>query len=91
MSKQDSDLTKLTPPNELDEDQRLAVFNHFFRKLAAHRNRASSFAQTECNISTNLENGNIDVMELYLAEINRWAQELLRNAWVGCQEPGDGR
>lgn len=28
--------------------------------------------------------------ELFTQEVNRWAQELLKNAWVACQEPGGG-
>lgn len=77
-----AELTKVIPPEGLDESQRLAAFNHFFRRLASHRDAFELYALADVSLFQSAEQTSI---------IDKWAQELLRNAWAACQEPGGGK
>lgn len=83
-----SDLTKVTPPTDLPASARFAFFEHFFRRLASHRNRVGLYVQTECALSTKPELDRTGLAEAAILEIDRWAQELVRHVWAACQEPG---
>ncbi|TFK76309.1 DUF726-domain-containing protein [Pluteus cervinus] len=78
-------------PN-VDSDPDLApnsnqtVFEHFFCRLAAHRNRAIRYATTElAGSSVSLLSSNVKGRDAYKDVVNGWAQELLGNAWVVCR------
>lgn len=79
-----SDLSKLTPP-VLDEGERSAFFQHFFRRLAAFRNASDLYAETESVLSPLPEEESQRNRDAFKEELNVWAQELLKNAWVACQ------
>jgi hypothetical protein len=84
-----SNLTDLTPP-KLDHPERQAFFKHFYHRLAAHRNTAELYAHTEYILSSLPEEQKFQARYQFNQELNRWAQELLKNAWIACQEPGGG-
>ncbi|KAL4251752.1 TMCO4 family protein [Abortiporus biennis] len=81
-----TDLTKLVPSTKLDEASRLTIFQHFSRKLASHRNTAILYSELEQFASSE----NLESHHAFVVEINKWAEELHRNAWDACQEPGGG-
>lgn len=85
---QKSDLTKVTPPTELTEAERATMFEHISCRLAAHRNKAEMYAQFESHLADGNDSEKLQVRQAHDAEINRWAQALLENAWAACQEPG---
>ncbi|KZT68123.1 DUF726-domain-containing protein [Daedalea quercina L-15889] len=85
-----SDLTKVTSPKELAEAERLAIFEHVFRRLAAHRNTAELYAVAEYTFSTKAQEQKNETKELFLKELNGWGQGLLQHVWLACQEPGGG-
>ncbi|KAH8107071.1 DUF726-domain-containing protein [Cristinia sonorae] len=86
MSEVKSDLTKVTPPQELDDGAKLAILQHLSRRLASHRNKMALYAQTEFTLSSNPDkNKSLDAL---VGEVDNWAQELLQNAWTACQEVG---
>ena len=84
------DLTNVTPPTSLTEPERSALVQHFARRLAAHRNKAELFAQADFGRGERGDRSD-GAKEAYDAEIERWAQVLLENAWAACQEPGGGQ
>jgi hypothetical protein len=85
-----ADLVQLTPPKELTERERDTVFQHFFRRLAAHRNTIELYAAAEFNLSTLQEVIKSRQRDEFNREINSWAQALLENAWIVCGAPGGG-
>lgn len=86
----ESDLTHLTPP-KLNDLERHVFFQHFYHRLAAHRNTAELYAHAEYILSSLPEEQRFQIRCQFNQEQNRWAQELLENAWVACQEPGGGK
>ncbi|KAI0699711.1 DUF726-domain-containing protein [Cytidiella melzeri] len=76
------DLTKVTPPTELNAPELHATFQHFTRRLAAHRNHAEMFAQNEQLLASGSSARTQHMQEAQVVEINRWAQTLLENAWA---------
>ncbi|KAH9952222.1 DUF726-domain-containing protein [Amylocystis lapponica] len=86
-----SDLIKLTPPKELDQDACLTIFQHLFRRLAAYRNTVELYALAEYNLSISPEEMKACVRDEFGEEVNRWAHELLKHAWIACHEPGGGK
>jgi len=86
MSEDKSDLSKVTPPQDLDDAARLTILQHLTRKLASHRNTAELYARTESALSSNKQAD--QVVDAYVRDIEKWAQDLLRNAWTACQEVG---
>ena len=84
------DFTQTTPPADFPESARWAIFEHIFRRLASHRNKAQLYAETEYILSSRPEQEKIDIRDMHVSEINRWAQELLSHTWAACQEPGGG-
>ncbi len=85
-----ADLSKLSPPKHLTEDDRETIFQHFFCKLAVHRNTAELYALTEYGLSSYPEPQRARRKDSLTREVNRWAQSLLEKAWAVCEEPGGG-
>lgn len=85
-----SDLEKIAPPRELSAQEKAAVFEHFFHRLAQFRNNHEIYALTECSLSELA----IDVKEQrrdqIITALNRWAQDLTEKAWVVCRQSEDG-
>ncbi|TFY64872.1 hypothetical protein EVJ58_g2335 [Rhodofomes roseus] len=83
-----SDLTKVTPPKELTEAEQHAIFQHVFRRLAAHRNTAELYAVAEYTFSTKSQEQKDYIRDSFLEHLDRWGQDLLKHVWYACQEPG---
>lgn len=79
-----SDLTQVTPPTDLPEPERCAIFLHVFRRLASHRNTAELHAATEYALSSRPENEKAAIRDAYVTEITRWAHEVLGHTWAAC-------
>lgn len=92
MSDTKSDLAKVTPPRTLSTEECCIVFEYILCHTAAHRNEAERYANQEEIISKEDGDGNLadSTEDAYLLEINKWAREILKNAWVACNEPGHG-
>ena len=90
MSAECRNLIKIIPPAALDEKQRLSMFNHIFRKVAAHRDKSELYAELGCDPSA-VTGEEFHSTTAYKQEINLWASALLENAWAACQEPGGGQ
>jgi len=88
MSEHKSDLTKVTPPQDLDESTRHNVFQHFSRRIASHRNKAMLYSTAEYNASSLSEVDKTKIKETFMNGIDNWAQELHKNAFIACQLPG---
>ncbi|KAF9246296.1 DUF726-domain-containing protein [Melanogaster broomeanus] len=82
------DFAKVTPPRDLTEAERETVFLHFFRRLASHRNLAALYVETEDAILRASGDDTGSFKDDFNAALNQWAQDLLHNAWLVCQEPG---
>jgi len=82
-----ADLTTVTPPKDLSEEEQLIVFNHVFRRLAAYRNTAELYALAESSLSTYPEDRRNERKDSFIHEVNKWAQELLNHVWLACDEP----
>ena len=80
----------MTPPTNLKASERRAIFEHVFRRLASHRNTAEIYATNEYVLSNRGDDTKDAIREAHVAELNRWAQELLGHTWAACQEPGGG-
>lgn len=89
-----ADLAKLTPPKDLSEHDRQTLFEHFFRRLAAYRHACELYARVEefHHSSEAAATGDEATVarEDFMREIDTWAQALLENTWIACQEPGGG-
>ncbi|EMD38549.1 hypothetical protein CERSUDRAFT_94077 [Gelatoporia subvermispora B] len=85
------DLAKLTPPKELGDDACSVVFQHIYRRLASYRNTAELYAIAECSLSSQPEQRRSRIRDDFMQQINKWAQELLKHAWLACREPGPGK
>lgn len=91
MVKKHGDLTKITPPTDLRAPELRAIFEHVFRRLASHRNTAEIYAMNEYALSGRDEVAMQSIREAHVAELNRWAQEILGHTWIACQEPDGGK
>ncbi|TFK55096.1 DUF726-domain-containing protein, partial [Heliocybe sulcata] len=85
-----SDLTKVTPPKELSEEDRAVIFRHVFRRLADHRNTLKLYAIAEYGLSSEPDEYREKTRDAYVHEVNTWAQQLAQHTWTACQEPGGG-
>ncbi|KAI0064563.1 DUF726-domain-containing protein [Artomyces pyxidatus] len=87
------DLTKIIPPASLSDADRLTIFNHVFRRLAATRNTAELYAMAEGDVSGRSsppESNSSGTMALFVLEVDLWVQSILSAAWIACREPGGG-
>lgn len=86
------DLTKITPPKELTDEERHTIFQHFFRRLASFRNTALLYASAEFSSARDsFPAGQREkILQSCTREVNTWARDLLRDAWAACAEPGGG-
>jgi hypothetical protein len=87
-SAEKANIHTITPPTDLSEAERFAVFEHFFRRLAAHRNQFEIYALAEAGYIQ--EEGGTGSQKAVLKELDLWGQQLLKSAWAACQEPGGG-
>ena len=83
----ETDLEKLTPPNNLEKEQRRIIFEHIFRRLAVHRNDVDRYANGEGFACA--KDGRQKIREEFVVQVNKWANELLENVWIACDEPAD--
>jgi hypothetical protein len=86
--KESADLNTVVPPAELSDLERLTIFQHFFRRLAAHRNQFELYALAETGYIQ--QEGRTGPQKAVLKELDHWAQQLLKDAFVACHEPGGG-
>lgn len=84
-----SDLTKVTPPKELTNEDCAVILKRLSRKLASFRNTAELYASTEADATHHSNSSSETKVELVDA-IDAWAQETLKNIWLACREPGGG-
>ncbi|KAI0807342.1 hypothetical protein C8Q74DRAFT_1227158 [Fomes fomentarius] len=84
-----SDLTKVTPPKELTNEDCAVIFKRLSRKLASFRNTAQLYASTEADAAHS--NGSSETRDELVDAIDAWAQETLKNIWLACREPGGGK
>ncbi|CCM02098.1 uncharacterized protein FIBRA_04175 [Fibroporia radiculosa] len=82
------DLTQITPPKDLSDDERAAVFQHVMRRLAARRNTAELYALAEYNLSALSEARRENIRASFVRSMSDWCQELLKDVWLACGEPG---
>ncbi|KAI8998667.1 DUF726-domain-containing protein [Trametes punicea] len=83
-----SDLTKVTPPKELSDEECWAVFQRLSRRLASFRNTAELYATTEASLAKSEAASRMK--DAFVHALNTWAQETLKNIWYACREPGGG-
>lgn len=83
----ESDLEKLTPPKNLSKEEKTAVFEHINRHLARHRNNAERWANAEA-FAIQDESERDKFSRGFAHLIDEWANALLKNAWMACDEPG---
>ncbi|THU87250.1 DUF726-domain-containing protein [Dendrothele bispora CBS 962.96] len=77
-------LAEVTPPAQLTKSDTRNVFEQLFRRLAAHRNTAELYALTEYNLSSLPEPKKAKRKEEFVRDLNKWAQDLLKTAWMVC-------
>ncbi|KAI5121650.1 hypothetical protein M0805_002726 [Coniferiporia weirii] len=82
----ETNLEKLTPPKSLSVEQRATVFEHVYRRLAVHRNNTERWVNAETYSS--FQGDAEDLSADFVREMNKWANELLRDVWTACEEPG---
>ena len=83
------DLTQVTPPKELDSREQDIIFQHIFRRLAAHRNTRVLYAEAEASLSKNGEGLETQISSKeYEKEIDQWANSFLKNVWAACDGQG---
>ncbi|OCH95558.1 DUF726-domain-containing protein [Obba rivulosa] len=85
------DLTKLTPPKELSDEACSIVFQYIYRRLASYRNTAELYAMAEYALSSQPERLKSRIRDEFIEEMNNWAQDLLKHAWLACREPGSDK
>lgn len=81
-----SDLSKITPPRELSDAAKLAILEHATRRLASYRNKAELYAQAEAFFAPSKRASKTP--DVFIQEIEKWANEMLRDLWTACQEVG---
>jgi len=92
-------LNKIIPPKDLSKRDKVIVFQYFCRQLAAFRNTAWIYADTELEFELaapsrekrGSEQDKHMLEQAYKALLNQWAQSLVKNAWVICTEQDEGR
>lgn len=83
-------LEKLTPPKALSKQERAAVFEHIHRHLARHRNNADRWASAEAYSVSN-DTKKEELYHEFINLITEWANALLKNAWMACEEPDSSK
>ncbi|KAF5380860.1 hypothetical protein D9615_004046 [Tricholomella constricta] len=83
-----ADLTNLIPPEHLSQQDRETVFDHLLCRLAAYRNTQELYAETEYSLSSLPDYEAAGRRDAFQQEIERWAQEILENAWIICHDSG---
>ncbi|KAI1795907.1 hypothetical protein LXA43DRAFT_693932 [Ganoderma leucocontextum] len=85
---QKSDLTKVTTPKELSDQQCSAVLERLTRDLASFRNTAEMYCTAESWAAHDVPDSQTHID--FVAALDVWAQETLKNIWLACHEPGPG-
>nr|VWO98628.1 Protein kinase domain-containing protein [Ganoderma boninense] len=86
---QTSDLTKVTAPKELSDQQCAAVLERLTCSLASFRNKAEMYSTAESWAAHDAPDSQTHID--FVASLDTWAQETLRDLWLACREPGEGR
>jgi len=79
-----ADLSNITPPRTLSPVQKSNIFQFIFRRLAGYRNTLVLYAVNESSLSQGEDEEAVGMQEAVEEEVNVWAQELLKKAWVVC-------
>ena len=87
-SRSETDLEKLTPPKDLEQEQRRVIFEHIYRRLAIHRNDVERYVINESFACP--KDGRDKIREEFVEQVNKWANDLLENVWMACSEPASG-
>ena len=80
-------LEAIIPPTELEMQERVAIFDHVFRKLAIHRSQAVLRAIAEEMLTSGNE-GKVEKREEYEKLMDEWANVIVKNAWDACHLDG---
>ncbi|KIY72049.1 DUF726-domain-containing protein [Cylindrobasidium torrendii FP15055 ss-10] len=80
-------ILQITPPKELNQDDRDNVFEHIYRRLAAHRNTALLLADVESTLSSHPDSVKQKRRDEVEHALNNWAQSLLQQAYTACAQP----
>ncbi|KAH8827073.1 DUF726-domain-containing protein [Flagelloscypha sp. PMI_526] len=83
-----ADISNFVPPKDLDQQKLDNVFDHLYHRLAAFRNEAQLYATLECQLSSAPEKKKTSIQDEFITELQKWAQDLLENAYVWLGEPG---
>jgi len=81
-------LEAIIPPTELEIKERVAIFEHVFRKLAIHRSQAvlRAIAEEMLTSSGNVSKGK--KIEEYEKVMDEWSSGIVKNAWDACHLDG---
>ncbi|TBU65863.1 hypothetical protein BD310DRAFT_912243 [Dichomitus squalens] len=83
------DLTEVTTPKELSDEQCTAVLERLTRKLAGFRNQAEMYATAESWAVHNTDSS--QTQRDFVFALDAWSQDTLKNVWLACREPGKGQ
>ena len=86
-----SDLSEVMIPKdstELNNQQCAAVLQHLTCSLASFRNKAEMYSTAESWAVHDVPDSQTHLD--FVASLETWAQETLRNIWLACREPGEG-
>ncbi|KZT37981.1 DUF726-domain-containing protein [Sistotremastrum suecicum HHB10207 ss-3] len=84
-----SDLAKIVPPKELDQQGRNIIFEHVFRRLATYRNGHTLYAAAEQGEVLEMGDTGRDLQSPFEKTIDEWANALLKHVWAACDQEGE--
>ena len=84
-----SNLTNVVTPKELTNEQCAAVLTRLSRNLARFRNTAYLYATTETSL-TGGSRSEVRLKDEFVHELDAWTQDMIKNLWLACREPGGG-
>lgn len=85
-----AELAKITPPKDFPNEQRAAMFQHFYHKLAEYRNISELYSMLDSSLSPGEGDRGTTFQSEFESEINSWGQSLLEKAWIVCYGEGKG-
>jgi hypothetical protein len=80
----------LVSPEDLTQEEKATIFQHFIFRLGSFRNTAQRYAGSEWAMSTLSDAEKTERREQFERGINDWAQTLLEKAWIVCQKSESG-
>ncbi|KAH9946142.1 DUF726-domain-containing protein [Epithele typhae] len=81
-----SDLTQVSTPKELNDEQCAAVLTRLSRHLARFRNTALLYAVAEAAYARSA--GSDRLKKDFIDSLDTWAREMSSKLWIACREPG---